>query len=106
MAARRVVADIEDADLGDELYDRAFAVHVAALHRPRPALAKVREQLVDGGTLGLISQAPSWRTAAPAEEFAAALAQTLGGEGFIFERTETKALGSVFAAAVIALRAG
>jgi cyclopropane fatty-acyl-phospholipid synthase-like methyltransferase len=103
---RFVHASIEAADLGEERYDRAFAVHVAALHRPGPALAKVRDHLEAGGILGLFSQAPSWRAAMPAEEFAGGLAETLGREGFTVERTAAKPLGAAFGAAVIARRAG
>ena len=47
--ARFVAARVEDADLGEELYDKVFAVHVAALHEPGEALDAVRRRLVPGG---------------------------------------------------------
>jgi ubiquinone/menaquinone biosynthesis C-methylase UbiE len=100
--ARFVEGTIEDADLGDERYDVAFAVHVAALHRPGPALEAVKRRLVLGGRLGLFSQAPSWRAAGPAEEFAADLGGVLEGEGFAVERTLAERLGPVYSGAVIA----
>ena len=102
--ARFVTASIEDADLGEEAYDKAFAVHVAALERPGPALDTVRARLVPGGRLYLFSQAPGWRSEAPAREFADALAATLGGAGFAPERTLTRDLGGAFGAAVVATR--
>src|SRR5215218_7292615 len=36
--ARFVAASLEEADLGDETYDKVFAVNVAALHKPGEAL--------------------------------------------------------------------
>ena len=50
--ARFVAALIEDADLGEELYDKVLAVHVAALHEPGEALDAVRRRLVPGGGEG------------------------------------------------------
>ena len=72
----------EDADFGDQRFDRILAVHVAAFYRPpAPALAIARELLVDGGRLGIFSQAPSWRER-DARAFAEDLAETLTGHGF------------------------
>ena len=99
---RLVAASIEDADLGDETYDKAFAVHVAALHEPGRALDAVRDRLVPGGRLDLFSQAPGWQTDGPARTFATQLAATLDGAGFTTERTLVKDLGGTFAAGVIA----
>jgi ubiquinone/menaquinone biosynthesis C-methylase UbiE len=100
--ARFVAAPIEHADLGDEAYDKVFAVHVAALHRPGAALDAVRRRLAPGGRLLLFNQAPGWRTAAPAERFGAELGGTLADAGFEIEATPVRELGSGFAAAVVA----
>jgi ubiquinone/menaquinone biosynthesis C-methylase UbiE len=43
---RFVTSSVEQADLEDEVYDKAFAVHVAALHKPGRALELVRQRLV------------------------------------------------------------
>jgi len=47
--ARFIAASLEDAYLGDEIYDKAFAVHVAALHKPGVALDTVRRRLAPRG---------------------------------------------------------
>jgi SAM-dependent methyltransferase len=80
--ARFVTARIEDADLGDETYDRVFAVHVSAPHGPGRPLEVVRERLAPGGRLYLFSQAPGWKRPRHAERFGAELAATLGRAGF------------------------
>ncbi|WP_217914839.1 class I SAM-dependent methyltransferase [Miltoncostaea marina] len=61
VAAGRAVfltAAIEDAPLGDEPFDVAFAFHVAALRRGPRALAAVRGALRPGGTLHVFEQPP------------------------------------------------
>jgi hypothetical protein len=100
--ARFVTASVEAADLGDETYDKVFAVHVAALHRPGPALAVVRERLRPGGTLCLVNQAPGWTTTEPAHAFGADLGRVLETAGFTVRRTLAKALAGGAAAAVVA----
>jgi cyclopropane fatty-acyl-phospholipid synthase-like methyltransferase len=102
--ARFVTAALEAADLGDERYDKVFAVHVAALHRPGAALDVVRARLVPGGRLYLFSQAPGWKTVADAAAFAATLAADLGGAGFEPVETLAAELGTGVAAAVISAR--
>jgi SAM-dependent methyltransferase len=102
---RFVTASIEDADLGDEAYDLAFAVHVAALHRPGPALDTVRARLAPGGRLGLFSQAPGWRSSEAPRAFAEELGATLAGYGFAVEERLVKELGRGYAAGVLASRA-
>jgi ubiquinone/menaquinone biosynthesis C-methylase UbiE len=97
---RFVAAEIADAALGDERYDIVFAFHVAALHRPGPALEAVRRRLVSGGRLYLFNQAPGWKSRKPAEEFCA----TLVLPGFDLERTVVERIGSGFAAAVGAMK--
>ena len=47
--ARFIAASLEEADLGDEVYDKVFAVHVAALHRPGAGLDAVRRRLAPVG---------------------------------------------------------
>ena len=80
--ARFIAATLEEADLGDETYDKVFAVHVAALHRAGRALEVVRERLAPGGRLYLFSQAPGWRTPRQAQESATRLAEVLERAGF------------------------
>jgi SAM-dependent methyltransferase len=99
---RFVTASIERADLGDDSYDKAFAVHVATLHRPGPALDAVRTRLIPGGRLYLFHQAPSWKRAEPAEAFAGALARTLEVAGLEPTETLVDAPGGRYSAAVIA----
>lgn len=67
-----------EADLGDERYDRVYAVNVGAFARGDPGaeLGVVRERLAPGGGLWLFVQAPAdWRTAAAAEALAARVAR-------------------------------
>ena len=47
--ARFIAASLEEADLGDEVYDKVFAVHVAALHKPGAGLDAVRRRLAPVG---------------------------------------------------------
>ena len=101
---RFVAAPLEEADLGEEAYDVAFAIHVAALHRPGAALEIVRDRLAPGGALHLLSQAPTWRTAGPAKSFATALGETLDGAGFTTQEVMVEDLGTGFAAGVRARR--
>jgi ubiquinone/menaquinone biosynthesis C-methylase UbiE len=98
---RFVTAPIESADLADETYAKAFAVHVAQLHRPGAALDAVRRRLVPGGRLYLFTQAPSWNAAEPAEAFAADLARTMAETGLEPTETSVAYLGGHFAAAVV-----
>ena len=79
--ARFIASSVEDADLGDEAYDKIFAVHVAALHRPGKALEIVRSRLAPGGSLCLFRQAPGWKDAREAEEFGAKLGEVLEDAG-------------------------
>ena len=102
--ARFVTAAIEQAELGDEVFDKAFAVHVAALHRPGPALGAVSRRLVPGGRLYLFNQAPGWRSRRDAERFAAGLAPTLSDAGFAIERELAEELASGVGAGVVSRR--
>ena len=97
-----IQSTIEQADLGEGTYDKVFAIHVAALHKPGPALDVVRERLAPGGRLYLFSQAPGWTTRAPAERFAAELGDMLDGAGFAVERVLIGDFGQAFAAGVAA----
>jgi SAM-dependent methyltransferase len=83
--ARFIASSVEHADLGDESYDKIFAVHVAALHRPGKALEIVRSRLAPGGSLYLFSQAPGWEDAGQAEEFGAELGRVLEDAGLALE---------------------
>jgi SAM-dependent methyltransferase len=99
---RLIAAAIEEADLGDEAYDKVFAVHVAALHKPGRALDVVRGRLAPYGRLYLFSQAPWWREAGAAEQFGDELRPVLEGAGLVVERVLVKELGKGFAAGVVA----
>jgi ubiquinone/menaquinone biosynthesis C-methylase UbiE len=98
---RFVLSTIEGADLGDEVYDKAFAVHVAALEKPGDALDVVRHRLVPGGRLYLFSQAPSWKTADQPSRFGAELGGVLEDAGFALEGVLVKDFGTSFAAGVV-----
>jgi ubiquinone/menaquinone biosynthesis C-methylase UbiE len=100
--ARFVAATLEAADLGDETYDKVFAVHVAALHQRGAALDVVRRRLAPRGRLYLFSQAPGWTAPESAVGFGARLATMLSDAGFDVEDTAVKDLGAGFACAVIA----
>jgi ubiquinone/menaquinone biosynthesis C-methylase UbiE len=103
---RFVTASIEEADLGDERYDKAFAIHVAVLHKPGHALDAVRGRLVPGGRLYLFSQAPGWKSAGVAKGFASDLARILEDAGFEPIRRLVNDPGSGFAAAIVARTPG
>jgi ubiquinone/menaquinone biosynthesis C-methylase UbiE len=100
--ARFIVASLEEADLGDEIYDKAFAVHVAALERPGTALDIVRRRLAVDGRLYLFSQAPGWKASEQAERFGAELGGVLEEASFELDDALVEDLGSGFAVAVIA----
>jgi SAM-dependent methyltransferase len=80
---RFIASPIERADLGNEVYDKAFAVHVAALHRPGEALEVVRGHLAPGGRLHLFSQEPGWKAAEQARTFGEHLGARLATAGFV-----------------------
>jgi ubiquinone/menaquinone biosynthesis C-methylase UbiE len=101
---RFITASIDQADLGGESYDKAFAVHVAALHKPGPALEAVVRHLVPAGRLYLFHAAPGWKEPAAAERFAADLGGVLEGAELESVDTAVKDLGGAFAAAVVARR--
>ena len=94
--ARFITAELEDADLGDELYDKIFAIDVAALHRPGKAIDVTRERLADGGSLYLFSQAPGWRERGDAERFGADLGTVLDRAGFTVADVRADAIRSGF----------
>jgi cyclopropane fatty-acyl-phospholipid synthase-like methyltransferase len=85
--ARLINVTLEEADLGDELYDKAFAVHVAALHGPGKALDVVRQRLAAAGRLYLFSQEPGWKRPRDAERFGAEIGEALEGAGFTVDET-------------------
>jgi ubiquinone/menaquinone biosynthesis C-methylase UbiE len=99
---RLIASSLEQADLGDEVYDKAFAVHVAALHKPGKALELVRQRLVPGGRLYLFSQAPGWKAREEAEQFGGELGRVLGSAGFAVEEVLVKDLGTGLVAGVMA----
>jgi SAM-dependent methyltransferase len=100
--ARFITANIEDADLGDESYDKVFAVHVAPLHRPGRALDVVRERLVPGGRFYLFSQAPGWKRLSDAEGFGQEVRESLDGAGFTVAQVQAEQLGNGFISGIVA----
>jgi ubiquinone/menaquinone biosynthesis C-methylase UbiE len=100
--ARFIAASVEEADLEDEIYDRVFAVHVAALERPGEALDTVRRRLAPGGRLYLFSQSPGWKASEQAAGFGAELGPVLVEAGFEIVETLVTELGTGFAAAIVA----
>jgi SAM-dependent methyltransferase len=95
-AVFRAVAQ-EDADFGDERFDKVFAVHVAQFWRkPAQALGVVRELLAPGGALYLVNQTPGW-TQQSALGFGDRLGGVLREHGF---RVEDVALGPASAVCV------
>jgi cyclopropane fatty-acyl-phospholipid synthase-like methyltransferase len=100
--ARFVTALLEDADLGDETYDKAFAVHMSALHTRGKPLDVVRERLAPGGRLCLFSQAPGWKRRSDPERFGAELGETLGRAGFEVEEVLVEAIRNGFVSGVAA----
>ena len=92
----------EKADLGDEVYDKAFAVHMAALEKPGDALDVVRHRLAPDGPLYLFSQAPGWKAPDQPRRFGAEPSRVLDNEGFEVEDVMVKDFGTAFAAGVVA----
>jgi ubiquinone/menaquinone biosynthesis C-methylase UbiE len=99
---RFIASRLEEADLRDEVYDKVFAVHVAALHGPGEALAVVRRRLARHGRLYLFSQAPGWRGTQHAEGFGAELSGVLENAGFLADETMVEELQTGFVAGVVA----
>jgi hypothetical protein len=95
---RFVTSSIEEADLGDEVYDKAFAVHVAALEKPGDALDVVRHRLATDGRLYPFSQAPGWKAPDQPRRFGAELSRVLENEGFEVEDVVVKDFGTAFPA--------
>jgi SAM-dependent methyltransferase len=102
--ARFITASVEDADLGDETYDKAFAVHVAALNKPGRPLDVVRERLVPGGRLYLFNQAPGWKRVADARRFGDELGETSSNAGFTLNQVLAERIGSGVVAGVVVRR--
>jgi ubiquinone/menaquinone biosynthesis C-methylase UbiE len=100
--ARFIAASLEEADLGDERYDKVFAIHVAALHRSGRALDTVRQRLAPGGRLYLFSQEPGWKASKQAEQFGAELTKVLEEASFSTGTTLVKDLATGWVTAVVA----
>jgi hypothetical protein len=78
------------------VYDKAFAVHVAALHKPGRALEVVRGRLSRAGSLHLFNQEPGWKHAGQAEAFGAELGEVLEDAGLVVENVLVERIGSGF----------
>jgi SAM-dependent methyltransferase len=104
--ARFITASLEDADLGDEIYDKVLAVNVAALHNPGKPLETVRSRLSPGGLVCLFSQAPGWTASEQAARYGAKLGGTLEEAGFEITEALVKDLGNGFGAAIVARASG
>jgi SAM-dependent methyltransferase len=105
VAAGRAVFEtvaLERADFGDERFDKVFGVHVAALWRSAEALEVVRRHLVPGGGLYVINQAPGWKGAGDAQDFAEEVARTLRRRGF---DADEPLVGAVEAAPIMCVTA-
>jgi cyclopropane fatty-acyl-phospholipid synthase-like methyltransferase len=100
--ARFITSSLEDAELGDETYDKIFAVHVAALHKPGRPLNVVRERLALGGQVYLFNQAPGWTRLADARRFGEELGEALGRAGFAIDQVVAERLGKGPVAGVVA----
>jgi SAM-dependent methyltransferase len=100
--ARFVTASIEGADLGDEIYNKVFAIQVSALHRPGKALDAVGTCLAPGGLLYLFSQAPGWKQPQDADRFGAELGEALQTALFTVEEALVGHVGSGFVSCVVA----
>jgi cyclopropane fatty-acyl-phospholipid synthase-like methyltransferase len=83
--ARFEAVTVEQADFGDERFDRIFGVHVAALWRSDEALEVVRVHLAAAGALYIVNQLPGRRTQADAQAFAEPVAASLRERGFAVE---------------------
>jgi SAM-dependent methyltransferase len=98
--ARFVIGELVSADLGDEVYDKAFAVHVAALERsPSPELDVVRSRLVPGGRLVLVDHPPR---AGDVDAIGHRLATVLPRHGFRVLDVTTRPLGRTIGIGVVA----
>jgi hypothetical protein len=98
------VGALADADLGDERFDKVFAVHVGAFTRPdAPELAIVRRHLAPGGRLHLVYHPPMSRTA---HEVADGLTATLPAQGFAITKRVVRDLASGTAVGIVATGEG
>ena len=76
---------LEQADFGDEPFDKVFAVHVASFWRkPAEALPIVARVLAGDGALYLFNQTPGW-TPAAARAFGDRLSAVLRAHDFAVE---------------------
>jgi cyclopropane fatty-acyl-phospholipid synthase-like methyltransferase len=91
---------LADADLGDQRFDKVFAVHVGAFTRPdAPELTIVRRHLAPAGRLHLVYHPPMSRTA---HEVADALAASLPAHGFAVTTRAVREMTSGTAVGIVA----
>ena len=99
---RFVTFSIEEADLGDEVYDKAFVVHMAALEKPGDALDVVRHRLAPDGPLLPVQPGPRLEGAGPAPPVRRGAQPRPRKRGFEVEDIMVKDFGTAFAAGVVA----
>jgi SAM-dependent methyltransferase len=96
------VVPLEQADLGDERFDKVFAVHVAFFWRkPAQALPIVRSLLARGGRLYLFNQTPGW-SGERARGFGERVAGVLREHGFL---PGEPAIGQIQPAPIVCVKA-
>ena len=77
---------LEHADLGDERFEKVFALRVAAFwRRPEAMLGIARGLLVPGGTLHLFGDSPGWQGPRAGAAWAGSIAALLSEHGFAAE---------------------
>ncbi len=92
--ARFEAVAVEKAELGEDAFDKLFAVDVAAFWRPGTgALTAARRLLRPGGTLHPSHHAPGWRDREAPASFVATLTATLAEGGFAVEAVKTTSSG-------------
>jgi SAM-dependent methyltransferase len=100
-----IATALDDADFGDERFDKVFASNVALFwRRPAEALGTVRALLAPGGSVSIFGQTPG-STERRAQAFAGGLAELFGEHGFSVERVLVGGVDADHAAGVTAVAA-
>ena len=100
-----IATTLDDADFGNERFDKVFASNVALFwRRPEEALGSVRRWLARGGSVSIFGQTPG-STEGRARTFAEGLAELFGEHGFSVERVLVGGADADHAAGVTAVAA-